>query len=183
MLTQNVSKTEYKFTSRSGFFRNVTGSVYLDKEAYIGVATNGDKGNVLVKYLTCNVEVLDLTDYLIEKKPFLKVEWRITYRTWSRGKGTYGVRDHRHVLDNDIVDSILGKETRLALQQELFLTLSKRLVEGLNALGEYLDTPENREIQESRNYNDQNNCKQCGENFYDAHSPICSLSDDYRKDM
>ena len=180
MLTVEKVNEVHNFDSKGGFFREISGSVTVQKEHYIGVSTSGNKDSVFIQYLTCQVKIVDPLPYYTQvfgsSEPKAVLNWRVMYHNWSRGKGTWGSRRNYQDLDSDYVDTILGKEARCRLEEELLSDMGQHLREGLTALGKFVEA-------RNGNYDNENNCKQCGEHFYEAHQPHCSLSDAYNKDI
>ena len=126
---------EKNFNSFSSFFMNVTGSLTLNEEHYIGVSTSGNKDNVLIKSIRCSVEVIEPYGYgVISHEPTLRFNWTVNYVNWNRTKGAWGVRDNYQNIDNEFVDKIIGKTNRLVNEQMLVNRLEEKLANGVAAI-------------------------------------------------
>lgn len=171
--TIETNKT-YSFSSKGGFFREVSGNMKLNEEHNIGVSTSGKSDNVLIEYLGCSVKIVEPTPYfqLRGQKPSTVITWRINYFVWSRSKGTWGSRRQYQELDTSFVDKIIGKALRISLERDLLSEMRDKLEEGLTALREY-------EVIDYTRYTVEDKCEQCGSHISEAHFPVCSLSDGY----
>ena len=128
--------TKYKFSATGGFFRDVRGTIDVHEEHNIGVSTSGNKDNVFLKYLHCEVSVLEPLPYFSNGHldPFVKIRWFVNYNVWSRSKGTWGTRNKRHSIDESYVDQVLGTDVRISLENELLMNMYKRCTEGVDAI-------------------------------------------------
>lgn len=133
MVTTKTQK-EIKFTMYSGSFLTKTGSMFLDEEHHIGVSTSGNKDNVLIKSLGCEVSVINPMPYFGSGESQIRTTWRIRYNVWSRSKGTWGKREMYQELDKDFVSKIIGWDYRTSLESELLTALQVQLEDGLNAI-------------------------------------------------
>lgn len=133
-MTTTKTNKEIKFTTYSGSFLNKTGSMSIDKDHYIGVTTSGNKDNVFIKKLGCEVSIVNPIEYFNSGQSSVRTTWRITYNVWSRSKGTWGTRDMYQYLDKDFVSNIIGWDYRTSLESELLTALQTQLEDGLNAI-------------------------------------------------
>lgn len=125
------------FTATSSFFMNVTGSMAINQEHYIGVSTSGNKDNVMIKSLRCSVEVIEPTYGLGTNEPTLRFRWSVEYVNWNRSKGAWGVRSNYQEIDNEYVNRILGNNKRIDLQHDLLAKLDSKLLNGVKAIDNY----------------------------------------------
>lgn len=114
---------------------NVTGSMKINQEHYIGVSTSGNKDKVMIKSLRCSLEVVEPSDYGFNKEPLLRFNWSVEYVNWNRSKGAWGVRSQYQGIDDEFLnDKIIGSYTRGALEQQLVIRLQNKLQNGLTAI-------------------------------------------------
>jgi len=124
-----------KFTSIGSFFMNVTGSMAINEEHYIGVTTSGNKDKVMIKSLRCSLEVVEPSDYGFNKEPLLRFNWSVEYVNWNRSKGTWGVRSQYQNIDDEFLNNkIITSYTRGSLEQQLVTRLQNKLQNGLTAI-------------------------------------------------
>ena len=116
---------------------NVTGSMAINQEHYIGVSTSGNKDNVMIKSLRCSVEVVEPTYGLGTNEPTLRFRWSVEYVNWNRSKGAWGVRSNYQEIDNEYVNRILGNNKRIDLQHDLLAKLDSKLLNGVKAIDNY----------------------------------------------
>lgn len=133
-MTTTKTNKEIKFTTYSGSFLTKTGSMSLNEEHYIGVSTSGNKDNVFIKSLGCEVSVINPTLYFGSGESLIRTTWRIRYHVWSRSKGEWGKREMYQELDKDFVSNIIGWDYRTSLESELLTALQTQLEDGLNAI-------------------------------------------------
>lgn len=170
--------TKYKFSATGGFFRDVRGTIDVNEEHNIGVSTSGNKDNVLIKYLHCEVSVREPLPYFSNGHldPFVSITWHVNYHVWSRSKGTWGTRYMRQGIHLSYVEQILGTDVRISLENELLMQMYRKCNEGTKAVVAF-NRLTGRENTLTYDYEDK--CKQCGSHFSEAHFPVCSLSDGY----
>lgn len=123
------------FNSFGSFFMNVTGSMPINEEHYIGVSISGNKDNVMIKSLRCSVEVQEPNIYgLGDKSPSLRFIWSIEYLNWNRSKGAWGKRLTYSPIDKEFVNKIINFDNRVALEQTLVTKLEEKITNGTIAI-------------------------------------------------
>jgi hypothetical protein len=126
---------EKNFNSFGSFFMNVTGSMTLNEEHYIGVSTSGNKDKVMIKSIRCSVEVVEPNQYgLGDKSPRLNFKWSVDYVNWNRSKGAWGVRSNYQTIDDEYVNNIIGAYHRGICEQLLVIRLEEKLTNGVAAI-------------------------------------------------
>jgi len=135
-MTRTVTETNNKFTIRSGGYLCKSGSVAVNKAFNIGVKINGDNTDVFIKYIGCEIKVVEGVAYYGSGQPTVIINWRTTYLNMNRSTREWGKRDQYDGIDNDYVEKILGsRDERVALEDELLYALEAQLQEGLQAIG------------------------------------------------
>jgi hypothetical protein len=133
---RTTTETTNKFTIRSGGYLCKSGSVAVNKAFNIGVKINGDNTDVFIKYIGCEVKIVEGVAYYGDGKPTVIINWRTTYLNMNRSTREWGKRDQYDGIDNDYVETILGsRDERIALEDELLYALETQLQEGLQAIG------------------------------------------------